>query len=155
MGNNSHCLHDRLLKVHGCQTNTKLRERPFNLKWRDNTRVRIFIFFCRAIGYMTKTLNQIFFFFLHQNQNIFFSFTGNQNSCKKCKTGKSPTPSVKISLSCTFAGVRFYISYPLEKVTMFTWITFLMTTFALTYCINCYELYNTTCSRDLRDIMWF
>ena len=27
---------------------------------------------------MTKTLNQIFFF-LHQNQNIFFSNIGNQN----------------------------------------------------------------------------
>jgi hypothetical protein len=57
----------------------------------DNTRVRIFIFFCRAkrefffqnltLGYMTKTLNQIFFFFLHQNQNIFFSNIGNQNIC--------------------------------------------------------------------------
>jgi hypothetical protein len=28
---------------------------------------------------MTKTLNQIIFFFLHQNQNIFFSYIGNQN----------------------------------------------------------------------------
>jgi hypothetical protein len=28
---------------------------------------------------MTKTLNQIIFFFLHQNQNIFFSNFGNQN----------------------------------------------------------------------------
>jgi hypothetical protein len=53
----------------------------------DNTRVRIF-FFCRArreffshnltLGYMTKTLNQIIFF-LHHNQNIFFSNNGNQN----------------------------------------------------------------------------
>jgi hypothetical protein len=43
-----------------------------------NKRVRITIFFCRAkrefffqnltLGYMTKTLNQIIFFFLHQNQ---------------------------------------------------------------------------------------
>ena len=31
-----------------------------------------------TLGYMTKTLNQIFFF-LHQNQNIFFSNIGNQN----------------------------------------------------------------------------
>ena len=48
-----------------------------------------YYFFCRAkrefffqnltIGYMTKTLNQIIFFFLHQNQNIFFSNIGNQN----------------------------------------------------------------------------
>ena len=47
----------------------------------DNTRVRILFFFCGAkrnfffqnltLGYMTKTLKQIFFF-LHQNQNIFF-----------------------------------------------------------------------------------
>jgi hypothetical protein len=28
---------------------------------------------------MTKTLYQIIFFFLHQNQNIFFSNIGNQN----------------------------------------------------------------------------
>jgi Fe-S cluster biosynthesis and repair protein YggX len=28
---------------------------------------------------MTKTLNQIIFFFLHQNQNIFFINIGNQN----------------------------------------------------------------------------
>ena len=28
---------------------------------------------------MTTTLNQIIFFFLHQNQNIFFSNIGNQN----------------------------------------------------------------------------
>ena len=28
---------------------------------------------------MTKNLNQIIFFFLHQNQNIFFSNIGNQN----------------------------------------------------------------------------
>jgi hypothetical protein len=50
----------------------------------DNTRVRIFIFFCRAkrefffqnltLGYMTKTLNQIFFFFSTKIR-IFFSAT--------------------------------------------------------------------------------
>ena len=32
-----------------------------------------------TLGYMTKTLNQIIFFFLQQNQNIFFSNIGNQN----------------------------------------------------------------------------
>ena len=31
-----------------------------------------------TLGYMTKTLNQIIFFFLQQNQNIFFSNIGNQ-----------------------------------------------------------------------------
>ena len=80
-----------------------LRNRPFNLQggggvmvfvsfrifFSNYTRVRIFFFFCRAqreiifqnltLDYMTKTLNQITFFFLHQNQNIFFSNIGNQN----------------------------------------------------------------------------
>jgi hypothetical protein len=46
----------------------------------DNTRLRIFFFVARnaklfvqnlTLGYMTKTLNQIIVFFLHQNQNIF------------------------------------------------------------------------------------
>ena len=32
-----------------------------------------------TLDYMTKTLNQIIIFFLHQNQNIFFSNIGNQN----------------------------------------------------------------------------
>ena len=32
-----------------------------------------------TLGYMTKTLNQIIFFFLHHNQNIFFSNIENQN----------------------------------------------------------------------------
>ena len=78
-----------------------IRDRPFNLKgglWffvsfkkkiSDNTRVRILFFFVAlsaifffqnlTLGYMTKTLNQIIYFFLHQNQNIFFSNIGNQN----------------------------------------------------------------------------
>ena len=32
-----------------------------------------------TLGYMTKTLNHIIFFFHHQNQNIFFSNIGKQN----------------------------------------------------------------------------
>ena len=86
--------------------NILIRDQPFNLKgggggggwygflfrseffFSDNTRVRIFIFFVAkrkfffqnlTLCYMTKTLNQIIFFFLHQNQNIFFSNIGNQN----------------------------------------------------------------------------
>ena len=35
---------------------------------------------------MTKTLNQIIFFFLHQSQNIFFSNIGNQNIFLENKT---------------------------------------------------------------------
>ena len=72
-----------------------IRDWPFNLKWGlwifvsfriffpDNTRVRIFLF-CRAkrefffqnltLGYMTKTLNQIIFFFSTKIR-IFFSAT--------------------------------------------------------------------------------
>ena len=36
-----------------------------------------FFFQNSTLGYMTKTLNQIIFFFLHQNQNIFCSNIGN------------------------------------------------------------------------------
>ena len=75
-----------------------IRDRPFNLKggggglwffvsfrifFSDNTRDRIFIFFCRAnrekffknltLGYMTNTLNQIFF--SSTKIRIFFSTT--------------------------------------------------------------------------------
>ena len=74
-----------------------VRDRPFNLKggfcfvqnffFGQHESLNIY-FFCRTkrdffsqnstLGYMTKTLNQIFFF-LHQNLNIFFSNIGNQN----------------------------------------------------------------------------
>jgi len=37
-----------------------------------------FFFQHLTLGYMTKTLNQIVSFFLHQNQNIFSSNNGNQ-----------------------------------------------------------------------------
>jgi hypothetical protein len=72
-----------------------VRDRPFNLKGvggygflfrSEFFLARIFIFFCRAkreiyfqnstLGYMTNTLNQIIFFFLHQNQNIFSATLG-------------------------------------------------------------------------------
>ena len=62
-------------------------------------------FFCRAkreffcqnltLGYMTKTLNQIIFFFLHQNQNIFFSNIGNQNIFLEKK--HNPPPPFKLN----------------------------------------------------------
>ena len=70
-----------------------IRDRPFNLKGEGGVRVMVFcfvqnyifwqhnIFFFQIItlGYMTKTLNQFIFCFLHQNRNIFFSNMGNQN----------------------------------------------------------------------------
>ena len=42
---------------------------------------------------MIKTLNQIIFFFLHQNQNIFFSNIGNQNNFIE----KNHTPPFKLN----------------------------------------------------------
>jgi hypothetical protein len=78
-----------------------LRDRPFNLKgevmvcflfrseffFRTTQELEYFFLSRKAnffpqiltLGYMTKTLNQIIIFFLHQNQNIFFSNIGNQN----------------------------------------------------------------------------
>jgi hypothetical protein len=67
----------------------KVRDRSFNLKggleffisFKKNFRTTQeleYMFFSQylTLGYMTKTLNQIIFFFLHQNQNIFFSNIG-------------------------------------------------------------------------------
>jgi hypothetical protein len=79
----------------------------------DNTRVRIFNFFVAfqnlTLGYMTKTLNQIFFF-LHQNQNIFFSNIGNQN----------------IFLEINQSGrllIRVYIYFPcIREIWRFVWV---------------------------------
>ena len=74
-----------------------IRKPPFNLKeegWGYGFLFRSEIFFRTTqeleylfffqnltlhVGYMTKTLNQIFFS-LHQNQNIFFSNIGNLNN---------------------------------------------------------------------------
>ena len=91
-------------------TKKSFRDRPFNLKreggggygflFRSECFIRttqeLEFFFCRAkrenffqsltLGYMIKTLNQIIFFFLHQNQNIFFSNIGNQNIFFRKKT---------------------------------------------------------------------
>jgi hypothetical protein len=58
---------------HFCRTTREL-EYLFFL----SRKARNFLLFS-TLGYMTKTLNQIIFFFLHQNQNIFFSNIGNQN----------------------------------------------------------------------------
>ena len=51
-----------------------------------------------TLGYMTKTLNQIIFFFLHQNQNIFFSNNGNQNIFLE----KTHTPSPPFQVKWSF-----------------------------------------------------
>jgi hypothetical protein len=72
-----------------------IRERPFNLKgggggvgvfvsfrifFSDNTRVSIIVFFPECnIRLYDKNSESDYFFFLHQNQNIFFNNIGNQN----------------------------------------------------------------------------
>ena len=63
------------------------------------TRELEYLFFSQnlTLGYMTKTLNQIIFFFLHQNQNIFFSNIGNQNIFLE-KTHNPPPPPFNLSV---------------------------------------------------------
>ena len=60
----------------GCPKNLQIRDRPFNLKGRVMVFcfVQNFFFQNSTIGYMTKTLNQIFFFFFTKIR-IFFSAT--------------------------------------------------------------------------------
>jgi hypothetical protein len=50
---------------------------------------------------MTKTLNQIIIFFLHQIQNIFFSNFGNQNIFLEKK--HNPTP-LQVKWSFPYGG---------------------------------------------------
>ena len=84
-----------------------LRDRPFNLKgggygflfrsefffW--TTQELEYFFQYLTLGYMTKTLNHIILFFLHQNQNIFFSNIGNQNIF----LGKNHNPTLQVKWS--------------------------------------------------------
>jgi hypothetical protein len=51
---------------------------------------REFFFQNSTLGYMTNTLNHIYFYFLHQNQNIFFSNIGNKNIFLEKKPITSP-----------------------------------------------------------------
>ena len=55
-----------------------------------------FFFQNLTLHYMTKTLNQIIIFFLHQNQNIFFSNIGNQNIFLE-KNHNPPPPPFKLN----------------------------------------------------------
>ena len=69
-----------------------------------------FVFQYSTLGYMTKTLNQIIFFFLHQKQNIFFSNIGNQNILLE----KTITPPLKLNgRSRTFEIFEQVIRYNL------------------------------------------
>ena len=74
---------------------------------------------------MTKTLNQIIFFFLHQNQNIFFSNIGNQNTvnCAKLKVNIDKTKIIVFSTSQTAENVHFlYDEKEIETVTEFNYL---------------------------------
>ena len=56
-------------------------------------------------GYMTKTLNHIIFFSLHQNQNIFFSNIGNQNIVLEKNHNPPPPPSpLQVKWSFPYRG---------------------------------------------------
>ena len=71
---------------------------------------RKFFFKNLTLGYMTKTLNQIIFFFLHQNQNIFFSNIGNQNIYLE-KNHNPPPLQVKWSFPYKVAGKKIQKGY--------------------------------------------
>ena len=123
-------------KVYNNTTKGNLRDRPFNLRggygflfrsefFFRTTQVRILIFFVLrstifflqnlTLSYMSKTLNLIIIFFLHQNQNIFFSNIGNQNIFLEKKpypspfklNGRSPRPKKNRCFSdCIVCNIR-------------------------------------------------
>jgi ribonucleotide reductase beta subunit family protein with ferritin-like domain len=85
----------------------------FRIFFSDNTRSAKFFLRNLTLDYMTKTLNQIIFFFLNQNQNIFFSNIGNQNIFLE----KNHNPPFKLNgrslsknISCDFFSCDF-LSY--------------------------------------------
>ena len=96
------------------------RDRPFNLKgflfrseffFRTTQELEYFIHFQNfTLGYMTKTLNHIIFFPLHQNQNIFFSNIGNQNIFLE----KNHNPPLQVKWSFPYRNIQ--IQYRLDIV---------------------------------------
>ena len=104
-----------------------LRDRPYHLKgggggvwffvsfrnfFSDNTRVRMFIY--------QKNSESDYFFFLHQNQNIFFSNTGNQNIFLE-KNHNPPLPFKLNGRSLTpnnnkFCEFSFFMDYCKKKI---------------------------------------
>ena len=79
-----------------------------NIFFRTTRELEYFFFQNSILGYMTKSLNQIFFFFLHQNQNNFFSNIGNQNICLGkihtyiCKATDMLPEGIVFNSSCWF-----------------------------------------------------
>jgi hypothetical protein len=60
---------------------------------------------------MTKTLNQIIFFFLQQNQNIFFSNIGNQNIFLE----KKHNPPLQVKWSVPYSPLSIVKLYIMDK----------------------------------------
>ena len=87
-----------------------------------------YLFFCRAkhgiffqnltFGYMTKTLNHIFFF-LHQNQNIFFINIVNQNIFFR----KKHNPLMEVKWSVPKNKMNSYFAY--LQITMISMLEYL------------------------------
>ena len=61
---------------------------------------------------MTKTLNQIIIFFLHQNQNIFFGYIGNQNIFLE----KKHNPPFKLNGRSLKLPVNRYLAINIEGI---------------------------------------
>ena len=91
-----------------------------------------------TLGYTTKTLNQIIFFFLHQNQNIFFSNIGNHNIFLE-KTITTPFKLNGRSLNFYQTFVRIFFRSLGQLFTDGQRQTRKITTRSSTYCywVNC------------------
>ena len=104
---------------------TPLRKSPwffvsFKIFFSDNTRVRIFIFLSRKAGIFFPEFNirlydknseSIYFFFLHQYQNIFSSNIGNQNIFLEKKHNPPPPPPLQVKWSFPY-GIFYLDNLP-------------------------------------------
>jgi hypothetical protein len=79
----------------------------------DNTRVRIYFFPEYNIRLYDKNCESNYFFFLHQNQNIFFSNIGNQNIFLEKK--HKPPPPFKLNGRSLKTHQNTLVSHPAWK----------------------------------------
>ena len=77
---------------------------------------RNFFFQNSTLGHMTKTLNQIIIFFLHQNQNIFSATLGIRIFFQK----KNITPPLQVKWSFPKKCLDLCTNMSLEQVVEFT-----------------------------------
>ena len=119
-------------------------------------------FLCRAkreiffnnltLAYMTKTLNQIIFFFLQQNQNISFSNIGNQNIF--LEKNHNPLLEVKWSVPKVFNNENnSYHKMSVKLPPAFSWMVLFTSVYkcyiwtALSFCYqNLWKICNGNCS---------